>query len=162
MAGPTARDIMARSEATFSPEADIYDAVQQLLKYKLTGAAVVDKQGVLVGMLTERERLKVLVGGALDGLPSGQVKDYMVSPAESVEPTASVYDVVHRFLTGSFRKLPVVDDKGRVVGQVSRRDALIALASPRDNARLYGARDVQTPEGSGVDSAMRIARGRRS
>lgn len=47
MAGPTARDIMARSEATFSPEADIYDAVQQLLKYKLTGAAVVDTQGVL-------------------------------------------------------------------------------------------------------------------
>ena len=42
MASPTARDIMARSEATFSPEADIYDAVQQLLKNKLTGAAVVD------------------------------------------------------------------------------------------------------------------------
>lgn len=162
MATPTARDIMARSEATFSPEADIYDAVQQLLKNKLTGAAVVDGRGTLVGMLTERECLKVLVGGALDGLPSGQVKDYMISPVESVDPTTSVYDIVHRFLTGSFRKLPVVDDQGRVVGQVSRRDALIALASPRDNARLYGARDVQTPEGAGVDSAMRIARGRRS
>lgn len=149
MAIPTARDIMARSEATFSPEADIYDAVQQLLKNKLTGAAVVDGHGALVG-------------GALDGLPSGQVKDYMISPVESVDTTTSVYDIVHRFLTGSFRKLPVVDDQGRVVGQVSRRDALIALASPRDNARLYGANDVQTPDGAGVDSAMRIARGRRS
>ena len=103
MATPTARDIMARSEATFSPDADIYDAVQQLLKNKLTGAAVVDGRGTLVGMLTERECLKVLVGGALDGLPSGQVKDYMISPVESVDPKTSVYEIVHRFLTGSFR-----------------------------------------------------------
>ena len=158
----TAGDIMARSEATFSPDADIYDAIQQLLKDKLTGAPVVDEHGALVGMLTERECLKVLVGGALDGLPSGQVKDYMICPCQSVEPKASIYDIVHRFLTGDFRKLPVVDGQGHVVGQVSRRDALVALASPRDNARLYGTGDVQTPDGSGVDSAMRIARGRRS
>ena len=158
----TASDIMARYEATFSPESDIYDAIQKLLKNKLTGAPVVDEHGALVGMLTERECLKVLVGGALDGLPSGQVRDYMICPCESVDPKASIYDIVHRFLTGSFRKLPVIDGEGRVVGQVSRRDALVALASPRDNARLYGADDVQTPDGSGVDSAMRIARGRRS
>ena len=43
MASPTAGDIMVRFEATLSPDTNIYDAVQQLLKNKVTGAAVVDE-----------------------------------------------------------------------------------------------------------------------
>ncbi len=123
MAKITAADIMARSEATLSPDVDIYRAVQRLLKSKLTGAPVVDDNGVLLGMLTERDCLRVLVGG-LDGLPSGIVSDYMSAPAESIKPTAGLYDIVHLFLTRAYRKLPVVDETGRVIGQVSRRDTL--------------------------------------
>ena len=157
----TAADIMDRSEATLSPDLDIYLALTQLLKSKLTGAPVVDEKGVLLGMLTERDCLKVLVAGALDGLPGGTVNDYMSSPAESIRLTASLYDIVHLFLTRPYQKLPVVDDDGRVIGQVSRRDALVALESFRDNPRLYGTADEPPPDGSGVDSAMRIARGRK-
>ena len=156
----TAQDIMARSEATLSPDTDIYVAMKQLLKRKLTGAPVVDEKHSLIGMLTERDCLKVLVGGALDGLPSGTVRDYMTSPAESIAPTASLYDIVHMFLTRSYRKFPVVDRSGTVVGQVSRRDALIALESVTDNPRLYGTDDTHL-DGSGVDTAMRTARGRK-
>ena len=49
----------------------------------------------------------------------------------------------------------------RVIGQVSRRDTLEAFESSRDNPRLYGTKDEPPPDGSGVDSAMKIARGRR-
>jgi len=160
MASPTAAEIMARNEATVSPDSDIYDAMHQLLTRKLTGVPVVDEQGSLIGMLTERDCLKVLVGGALDGLPTGVVKDYMTSPAESIKPAATLYDIVHLFLTRPYRKLPVVDEAGRVVGQVSRRDALVALNSSKDE-RLFGIDDVKTPDGAGVDSAMRRARGGR-
>ena len=83
----------------------------------------------------------------------------MTTPAESVLPTASIYDVVHIFLRRSFRKLPVVDDKGRVVGQVSRRDALVAIESQRDNPRLYGTPEAHPLEAPSVDAAMTIARG---
>ena len=61
----TASDMMARSETTLPPGMDIYDALRRLLKYKLTGAPVVDEDGVLLGMLTERDCLKVVVAGAL-------------------------------------------------------------------------------------------------
>jgi CBS domain-containing protein len=150
---------MARSEATLPPDLDIYRALRRLLSHKLTGAPVVDDDGVLRGMLTERDCLKVLVSGALDGLPAGQVHDYMSSPAQSIGPGAGLYEIVHLFLTRPYRKLPVVDDDGRVIGQVSRRDALVALESDRDNTRLYGTRDFLAPDGNGVDSAMRMARG---
>ena len=129
----TAADIMTRSEATLDPESDIYAAMERLLKRRLTGAPVVDDEGTLLGMLTERDCLKVMVDGALDGLPRGKVSDYMSSPAESITPTASLYDVAQVFLTRSYRKLPVVDRDGRVIGQVSRRDILVAIESARDN-----------------------------
>ena len=155
----TAKDIMA-SEATLSPDMDIYVAMKQLVKRRLTGAPVVDENRVLLGMLTERDCLKVMVGGALDGLPGGTVSDYMTSPAESIGPTARLYDVVHIFLTRSYRKLPVVAESGAVIGQVSRRDVLKALESMTDNPRLFGTDGVK-PHGTGVDSAMRMARGRK-
>ncbi len=131
----TAADIMARSEATLHPESDIYNAMERLLKGRLTGAPVVDDEGALLGMLTERDCLKVMVDGALDGLPRGKVSDYMTSPAESITPTTSLYDVAQIFLTRSYRKLPVVDRAGRVIGQVSRRDILVAIESARDSPR---------------------------
>ena len=157
----TATDIMARSEATLDPESDIYDALKRLLKSRQTGAPVVDRDGTLLGMLTERDCLKVLVGGALDGLPAGKVSDYMTAPAESITPTTSLFDIAHIFLTRSYRKLPVVDPDGRVIGQVSRRDMLIAIGSARDNPRLYGVEDQRPTDDAGVDSAMRLARSRR-
>ena len=132
----TAADIMARSEATLDPESDIYDALERLLKSRLTGAPVVDDDGKLLGMLTERDCLKVMVDGALDGLPRAKVSDYMTSPAESITPTTSLYDVAQIFLTRSYHKLPVVDRAGRVIGQVSRRDILVAIESARDSPRL--------------------------
>ena len=138
MAAITAANIMACSEATLSPDLNIYRASQQLLKSKLTGAPVVDDNGVLLGMLTERDCLKVVVGGAMDGLPGGNVSDYMSAPAESIRPTARLYDIVHLFLTRAYRKLPVVDDEGRVIGQVSRRDTLKVLESIRGDPRLHG------------------------
>ena len=161
MANLTAADMMTRKVATLSPDVDIYRALRQLLKGKLTGVPVVDDDEVLVGMLTERDCLKVIVGGVLDGLPAGKVSDYMSTPAESIRPTASLYDIVHMFLTRAYRKLPVVDDDGRVIGLVSRRDTLVAFESSRDDPRLYGVRDQHPPDGTGVDSAMRIARGQK-
>jgi len=157
----TASDIMARSEIMLSPSVDIYEALGLLLTRKLTGAPVVNDEGILLGMLTERDCLKVLVAGELDGWPSGRVEQYMSAPAESIRPDASVYDIVHLFLTRPFRKLPVIDGDGRVVGQVSRRDTLIAFESTRDNPRSFGAAEEQAPDGAGVDSAMRIARGKK-
>ena len=70
----------------------------------------------------------------------------MNTPAESIGPTAGLYDIVHIFLTRAYRKLPVVDDVGRVIGQVSRRDTLVAFKSSRDDPRLYGVKDVRPPE----------------
>ena len=90
----TAADIMTRSVVTLSPDMDIYGAVQLLLKKEISGAPVVGPEGRLVGVLSEKDCLKVLAGGALDGLPEGKVSDYMTRSVESITPTTSLYDIV--------------------------------------------------------------------
>ena len=116
-----AADIMTRSVVTLAPDLDIYGAMQCLLKKKISGAPVVDSDGRLVGMLSEKDCLKVLAGEALDGLPEGKVSDYMTRSVESITPTTSIYDVVHNFLQLHVRRLPVVDQT-RARGRASQSE----------------------------------------
>ena len=154
----TAVDVMTRAEITLSPEDSIYEATKRLLKHRLFGAPVVDSDGRLLGMLTDRECFGAVAGQALDGLPDGSVQDYMAHDVETVSQDASLYELISKFRSSTHRKFPVVDREGRVVGQVSRRDTLIALERIHDNSYLYGSKDETQAEVEGVDSAMRRAR----
>ena len=40
-----AQDYMCNDLITFTPETDLFDAINQLLSYKITGAPVVDSKG---------------------------------------------------------------------------------------------------------------------
>lgn len=156
-------DIMTRKVVTLSPETDIYTAMKTFLAKRFSGAPVVDARGTLIGILSEKDCLKVLTGEAFDGLPEGRVADYMTKPVETVSPETNILDIVGRFLNMPFRRLPVVDDEGRLIGQISRRDLLRAIDSMRDNSYLYGTKEprpIEIDENMGVHSAMRIARSR--
>ena len=158
--GPTAADIMSPLVVTLTPEEDIYSAMRTLLKKRLSGAPVIDREGSLVGMLSEKDCLRILTAEAFDGLPQGTVAGYMSSPVETLTMETSIYDIVTRFLDRAFRRMPVLDDGGHVVGLVTRRDLLAAIESMRDNSYLYGTEDqhLSLEESAGVDSAMRRAR----
>jgi len=53
--------------SSYAPDIDISTAMTKLLRAKLTGAPVVDAQGHLLGILTERDCLKAVVGQAVAG-----------------------------------------------------------------------------------------------
>ena len=81
MPSQTAADIMTRSLVTLSPEDGIYQAIKILLKRK---TPVIDASSLLVGILSEKDCLRVLVGAALDGFPDGRVRSFMTEPIESI------------------------------------------------------------------------------
>jgi len=160
MAAPTAARIMDRTELTLTADIDIGTAMKTLLRAKLTGAPVIDSEGRLSGILTEKDCLKALVRQAVDGTPSGRVREYMTTAVETVTESTRLLDIAQLFLRHSFRKLPVLNERGIVVGQVSRRDVLRAIDSAKDNPFLYGKEEHRPEETGGVDSAMRRARGK--
>lgn len=157
-----AEDIMTREVVTFTPETDLYEAMSVLLSRKFSGASVVDSEGALVGVLSEKDCLRVIAGEIFDGLPEGRVGDYMSRDLITVSPSTSLFDIVVLFLNRPIRRLPVVEEKARLVGQISRRDVLRAIESIREHY-LYPKQEHEldtTHDGlQGVNSAMEKARG---
>lgn len=127
---PTARDLMATSLLTFRPEQSILTAMQDLLSLGVSGGPVVDAEGRLVGILSELDCLRML---ASDGFfveteeEGGSVDHYMTRGGRTIPPEMGIYAISHYFVTSPVRRLPVVDEAGRLLGQVSRRDVLRAI-----------------------------------
>ena len=122
---PVARDFMAKSVQTMRPDMNIFDAIAILLNRHFSGAPVVDEQGHLVGILSEKDCLRVFVNGAIHQTAGGVVADFMSKSAVTIEPDDDIFTVADVFLKHSFRRLPVIEN-GVLVGQVSRRDVLNA------------------------------------
>jgi CBS domain-containing protein len=125
MSNYVARDFMVRKLITLRPEMDVFDAVQMLLKHRISGAPVVEPDGQYLGVFSEKCSMHVLLDAAYEQLPSNQVRAFMDRDALTIAPDAQLLSIAQVFLLTSYRRLPVLE-QGRLVGQVSRRDVLRA------------------------------------
>jgi len=121
---PLVQDIMTRKVITLSPDMEIYQAILYLMKHNVSGAPVLD-HGKLIGMLSEKDCMRVFAEAAYDQLPGGTVATYMVPRPETVEPTTDLFSVAGIFMHRHYRRLPVVSGE-ELVGIVSRPDVLRA------------------------------------
>jgi CBS domain-containing protein len=117
---------MATKLMTFLPELEISDAIEMLVRYKYTGAPVVDLAGNLIGMLSEKDCLKVAVRANTEGAAEALVGDFMTTAVDSVTPETSLFEVAQRFVNAPYKRMPVVEG-GILVGQISRIDILRAI-----------------------------------
>jgi len=124
---PNVREFMDKSFITLTPDMDVYRAIDIMLKGGITGAAVVDNKERLVGVLSEKDCLRTLVHGAYSSLPSGKVSDFMSKDPETIHPDLDVFSVADKFLNSTYRRLLVVDEDKKLVGQITRRDLLRAI-----------------------------------
>jgi CBS domain-containing protein len=125
---PKVKQYMDTEVHTLSPETPILDAVDFLLRHRVTGAPVIDAKGRLVGMLSERDCLKLLAEGLETDRQSGTVSDFMISEVVSIPPDMDIYWVAGIFLGSTVRRLPVVQD-GKLVGAITRFDILRVIKS---------------------------------
>jgi acetoin utilization protein AcuB len=65
------------------------------------------------------------------------VRDRMSSPAITVNPTTTFQDALRLMHEYHFRRLPVVDQGGRLVGILSERDLLHAAPSPATSLSIW-------------------------
>jgi CBS domain-containing protein len=125
---PTVREIMTRSLVTLRPEMTAAEGAEELLAHEISGAPVVDEQGALLGRLSEYDCLRAVASAEyqMDSHDAAEtVAELMVSNCYTVEPGLDLFGLAHEFVRRRVRSFPVLED-GRLVGQVSRRDALRA------------------------------------
>ena len=151
--GICARDMMITRVKTVTPDTQVIDAVNMLLKHGFSGAPVLDENGALVGILSEKDCIQALMRAVVEQLPSSQVQHVMTKDVITVTPDTHILTIAHMFINKPIRRLPVVDN-GQLVGQISRRDllkhaaAIFDQADSRSAAVLYlSAVDGSQPPG---------------
>lgn len=134
---PTAAELMTPSRLTLTPGMDILDAIDELVDRQVAAAPVVDEEAKLLGMLTEKDCLRVLSTSAYEAVyKEGTVGDYMSPIRTVIEARMDIFETAKQFLSCNFPTLPVVED-GRLLGRLSRKDMLraIQLFIARNEAR---------------------------
>jgi CBS domain-containing protein len=121
------RDIMTTDLLSVTPETEIMRAVHLLVTEDVSGLPVIDQQGMLLGILTERDCIEVALHAGYFDEMGGSVEQYMTTPVESVNPDSTLMDLAELFAHSPFRRCPVVEE-GKLVGLICRRDILRALS----------------------------------
>jgi CBS domain-containing protein len=122
----TVADYMTKRVVTLSKDTLVMDAIKKLLDHKITCAPVVDAQGHLIGLFSEKDSIKVFLESVYNQGMGGKVGDYMTAGVISVDADSSIVELAEKFDHSSVRSFPVFDD-GQFVGIISRTDVLKAL-----------------------------------
>ncbi len=123
------KNYMASDLITFTPETNVLTAMRTLLKYKISGAPVVDESGWIIGILSEYDCLKPNLQSSYHNDMGTLVKNCMSKEITTIKATASLMETAELFIKSGMRRLPVVENK-KLIGQISRRDVLRAIINP--------------------------------
>lgn len=120
---------MATDLITFSPETPIIEVIDVLVENSITGAPVLNEVGEVIGLIDDKDCLRVLVDSAYHNHPVSlnKVKDYMSNVMKTIRHDADIVEVANLFLTTPYKRFVVINNEGKLVGQISRRDILRAI-----------------------------------
>jgi CBS domain-containing protein len=117
-AAVVAKDVMKCGLLTVRPSTPVYEAMDILATKNITGLPVVDDFLNLIGIVSEKDILKLLYDP--DAKP-GLVRDYMTKNVVSFEQGASIFEICDCLINNNFRRVTILD-KGKLVGIISRTD----------------------------------------
>ncbi|MDF3130025.1 CBS domain-containing protein [Kiritimatiellaeota bacterium B1221] len=124
---PLVEEFMTQKVVTLTPDMDIYDAILKMMKMDVSGAPVCTEDGVLMGMLSEKDCMSIFASAVYSNMPGGTVAEYMVMHPETIGLKADLFTVAGILMHRPYRRLPVVEGE-KLMGVVSRTDVLKASA----------------------------------
>jgi len=151
------KDVMTNEVVSVRETAEYKEIVAAMRKLHISALPVLDEEDRLVGVVSEADLLLKEVGqGALGGylISTGRrgerakaagftAAELMSSPALTIGPDDSVSGAARLMHDRHVKRLPVVDDEGRVVGILSRVDVLSVFARPDGEIRDEVIKNIQ-------------------
>lgn len=135
-------EVMTRRPQTVRASTHVSEALRLLDSRGVTSMPVVDARHRVIGVVSEADLVREAVlpdprAGLLPDTesrpePPTVVEEVMSRHALTVRGETDVAEAVELMTSTAVKSLPVVDDHGRVVGVVSRRDVVHALARSDD------------------------------
>jgi CBS domain-containing protein len=151
------QEAMQKDVIKFQPEDRIVEVAQRLRKNKISGAPVINKEGMVVGIISEGDimrllevhspRINLILPAPLDliELPvrmkyeldeiaedmnkaaSILIREIMTKKVITIGPDEDISDAAQLMDTHDIKRLPVVDDTGKMIGIVTRGDIIGAV-----------------------------------
>jgi CBS domain-containing protein len=129
-------EIMTRNPATVTPGTTVRDAAKLMQREDTGILPVVDSEGTkrLVGVVTDRDIAIRVVAEGRDG--DTRVSDVMTSSRlATLRPDANVDDVMDTMADQQVRRVPIVDDRGTLVGIVAQADVVRKVRDDKKSER---------------------------
>ena len=139
------QDIMTRSPKTVSPDTNLREVASMMCLYRIPALPVIDEDGKLVGNISEMDLLKNLLP-TMEDIMDGEavlelermrsnysssmdqhVSDMMNNAPVSVTPDQHVLKATAKMTSHRFRRIPVTESDGKLVGVMSLGDVHKAI-----------------------------------
>ncbi len=115
-----AEDIIKYGVITVKPDTPVYQAIATLVEKNITGLPVVDKDMSLVGVISEKDLLRLLFESHRG---AGVVGEYMTEGAVSFNMKDSLHDICDCLANNVFRRVAILD-KEKLTSVISRSDII--------------------------------------
>lgn len=144
----TIRDLEPKPAATLREMGTIRAAVQLMLEQKL-GAVLVEREGQVVGIFTERDLMRRVVAAGI-GLDRS-IEEVMTPDPETLKLDDGVAFALNRMVVGGFRNVPIVDENGVLAAILSQREVVNYIVSllPSHVINLPPLPDLEAPSKDG-------------
>lgn len=123
-----AKTVMTREVVTVKKDTHIIDAVKLLVKHSISGVAVVDNDHNLVGILSEKDALKLLQNPEETAVTVGE---YMTKDVVHFDENDSLIDICNCLITNPFRRVPITTGGKKLAGIISRHDIMKTILEMR-------------------------------
>jgi len=114
------RDVASSAVVAVGPAQSLREAAQLMAKHRV-GSAVVQDAEMLVGILTERDILKVI--GAGEDPKNVAAHEALIGDLYTIAPDAPIEEAASQMTQARVRHLPVISDD-KIVGIISIRDVV--------------------------------------
>ena len=140
---------MIYDPVTISRGSTVSEALNMMKEYKIGGIPVVDNEGILVGIVTNRDlRFEKNLSRPIDEV---MTKDNLITTSQSTDLEEAA-DILQRH---KIEKLPVIDKNGKLVGLVTYKDITKAKDKPNACKDRLGRLRVAAGIGVTQDSLLR-------
>ena len=137
-----------RPPITITPEATVRDLATLLVQHKVGAALVLNADGGLAGIVSERDIVARVVATCADP-DKTSVADIMTKDVRTARASDTAESALQTMVVGHFRHLPIVDETGKPVGTLSVRHLLREEVGElsRRNADLMNYIEADGPGG---------------
>jgi CBS domain-containing protein len=127
-----AKDIMTKRLLTVRPSAKTFEVIKLMADHSVTGLPVVSDDMELLGMVTEKDILKVLLYSK--DAKKKTAADLMTREITSFPEDGDLMPILKSLVENNFRRVPILCD-GKLAGIISRRDIVTFLSEKAGKLR---------------------------